>query len=168
MGYIIDDKGLTAAGTSSPLYEQGQVHRDSKGREFFYGKNEGTASTVAGQAVGAFLTTPAVGAVSMLATTVVECGLGSVMPVAGIALSVVAEDEFGWFQTKGVNLVALVTDGGVAEGDGLVVDGGATPTFDFDTAIAGEEHGIVAYALADDTSTSLAVGDARIVNCMGP
>lgn len=159
---------LTKAGVTSPEYEQGQKYEDRLGRKFFYGKNEGTASTVAGQAVGAFLTTPAIGAVSMTAATVVEATLGTATPAAGFALSVVAEDEYGWFQYSGSNIVALVTDGSAAAGDPLVIDGGATPTFDLDQAIAGEEHLVCAVALAADTSTSLAIGDARIVNCMGP
>ena len=159
---------LTKAGVSTPEYTQGQKYEDPVGRKFFYGKNEGTASTVAGQAVGAFLTTPAVGAVSMTAATVVESTLGTATPAAGFALSVLAEDEYGWIQYSGPNLVALVTDDGVAAGDPCVIDGGATPSFDLDTAIAGEEHLVCAIALAADASNALAVGDARIVNCMGP
>ena len=69
---------------------------------------------------------------------------------------------------EGPNLVALVTDGGVAAGDPLVIDGGATPSFVFDTAVAGEEHLVVAIAMAADASTSLAAGSAKIVGCMGP
>ena len=165
MGTMITPADLTAAGSAKRTAEQGQLFEDGKGRCFMYVKNEGTASTAAGTVVGHFSTTLADGAISAVATTVIECGLGSVMPVAGVALSVIAEDEYGWIQVKGRNIGIILSDGGVAAGDALVCDGGATPTFQADTAVAGEEHGVFGFSLVADDASSIPANSA-VINCV--
>ena len=123
--------------------------------------NQGTTSTVAGDVLGAFLTTPVTGHFSRLATTVVECSLSDTMWVVGIALSVLAEDEMGWIQVGGYSS-NITTDQGISAGDGLICDGDATPTFIAETASATEEHMVFGFADADDAT---AVGSGWLTNC---
>jgi len=85
--------------------------------------------------------------------------IGGTAP-AGLCLRAVTEDNYGFVQVAGWNIVPVLTDGGVAAGDCLVchtVDGQA------DTMGAGEEHKMWGVATAaDDSSSYCAVGTVFI------
>lgn len=95
--------------------------------------------------------------------------LGTVAKAVGMWPDVVAFGNYGFLKVVGWGNDAdgdkiLVTDGGVAQGNPLVCDGGATPTFICDTAVAGEEHAVIGTALADDTAGNVVLAT---LNCLG-
>ena len=73
----------------------------------------------------------------------------------------IAAESFGYIQ-KGGFCANITTDGGVAQGDSLVMDGGGTVGKVADTMADGEEECVFGNALAADASTTLS--EARI-NC---
>lgn len=94
--------------------------------------------------------------------------LGTVAKATGIWCYAVAFGNYGFLKVagwtkNGSDAAFLVTDGSVAQGNPLVCDGGATPTFIADTAIAGEEHAVVAHAIADDTADPVVMAT---LNCL--
>lgn len=135
------------------------------GNTFMFVKNAGSGDGVAGELGGIFLTTPAVGEITYVAAEWLDGTLGTVNPALGMCpvASTAGRYQYvlrrGWTTTNGLasGTAFLKTDGGVVKGDYLVPDGGATPDGVVDTAVAGEEHGIVGYALADDTAGSLVI-----------
>lgn len=109
-----------------------------------------------------------IGNMTMKAAEVMDGTLGTVTRAKGIWCYAVQFGNWGFIKvvgwTKDENDDAfLVTDGDVVGGDPLVCDGGAAPTFIADKAIAGEEHGIVAHAVADDDGTPVVLAD---LNCL--
>lgn len=135
------------------------------GGTFMAAKNIGSGAGVAGELVGHFLTTPTVGGFTAVAAEWLDGTLGTVNPALGMlcAASTAGRGCYimrrGYTTTNGQSdgTALLKTDGGVVKGDYLVPDGGATPDGVADTAVAGEEHGIVGYAIDDDTAGSLVI-----------
>lgn len=144
----------------------------SVGQEYTYGgatfmcvKNAGSGAGVAGELVGLFLTTPAVGEITAVAAEWIDGTLGTVNPALGMLTYASTAGRYcyilrkGWTTTNGRadGTAFLKTDGSVVKGDYLVPDGGATPDGVADTAAAGEEHAVFGYAIADDTAGSLVI-----------
>ena len=82
---------------------------------------------------------------------------------AGLTNVIIVDGDFGWIQTYGLNESAMITDGGVSANDDLMAhastDGGLDTANDADGTAdtpAGQRFG---HALADDTSTALAIGE---------
>lgn len=93
------------------------------------------------------------GEVTNTSTSAIDGTLASVNACAGVAMGTVTDNYYGYAQVSG--LASAKTDGGVAAGNSLVVDGGNTPNGQFDTAAAGEEHAVAGYALAADVGTTV-------------
>lgn len=125
--------------------------------EYVYNASTDT-DAVKGQFACTYGATPAKGHVTMKAADVADGTLGTVTKARGVWAAAVSGGNSGFILRRGY-CDYLVTDGGVAKGDPLVCDGGATPTFIADTAAAGEEHAVVAHADADDVAS---VGTAYI------
>ena len=143
---------FTEYGTTQKL-ALGTVMEDEFGSRYQYCYQAGADTAVVGQ-LACHFTTHSRGYISMTAATAVAETLGTVDKPAGMYLAAVPTVNYCWIQISGYTTL-LQTDGGVVQGDFLVNDGGATPTFVCDTAVAGEEHGVIAYALADDVSTTV-------------
>lgn len=92
--------------------------------------------------------------------TVVIAGTTSVP--CGVAMTDADSGDFFRMQTKGLNQVALVTDGGVADGEYIYcAASGAVDSAVVTGVGTGDLYGrVVGVALADDSSTSQAVGTA--------
>jgi len=79
---------------------------------------------------------------------------------AGLAVNAITDGDFGWIQVYGLNLSAITTDGGVTNGEALIphasTDGGADSATASSADAPGDQFG---YALADDTSTTLAASE---------
>lgn len=118
---------------------------------YMYVKNDSADTNGAVGKMACAKAASAYGKVTMKASEVTSGTLGTVTKPFGIFMSALPFTNFGWIQVRG-RTTALVTDGGVVDGDYLVCDGGGTETFIADTAIAGEEHGVIGRALSDDTA----------------
>lgn len=75
----------------------------------------------------------------------------NVVAAAGIAISAIPANSYGWIQVSGP--ASCVGDGAVAFGEAVVQNGDGT----VDTMAAGEEHQVVGFALEDDAVTTLYV-----------
>ena len=138
-----------------PLGDKVQI--GSKSYRYCY--NAGADTLAAGEIVGQH-TNSTYGNVTGTVATFVDgtstCGLG-----LGMAMSAAPTLNYLWVQTGGANDVAITTDGSVAEGDGLVVEGGASPDGTLDTMADGEEEMVIGVAIDADTSGSaMAIGTA--------
>jgi hypothetical protein len=88
--------------------------------------------------------------------TVLICGSGEVP--CGVALEAIASGGYGYMQTRGIGLVALTTGGSVAAGSACIsAASGAVGVDVIDASLV--TPFMVALALADDSSTTLAAGD---------
>ncbi len=124
----------------------------TNGKRYVFCINEGADDTAVGDCCGAFLTTPAYANISATAATTLVCTVNSVTitPVAAIALAVVSEDEYAWFQTGG-HCTAVLTDGSVAIENMVVCADNAT------VASTGDEtmfHGWFGLVTATDSGTT--------------
>ena len=109
-----------------------------------------------------------IGDMTMKAAEVMDGTLGTVTRATGIWCVAVSFGNWGFIKVVGwtkdeSDAAFLVTDGGVVGGDPLVLDGGGTPTFIADKAVAGEEHAVVAHALANDDATPVVLAS---LNCL--
>lgn len=140
------------------------------GSIYMYAKNAGSGAGVAGELCGHFLTTPAVGHATCVAAEWLDGTLGTVNPALGMVCvawtaayhAYILRDGYTTSDGTASGTALLKTDGGVVKGDYLVPEGGATPDGTVDTAVAGEEHGIVGYALDDDTAGSVVIAKLSI------
>lgn len=146
------DNALASQVDSTPRYNLGQMVIDpATGRKFRYIKQIGATTSAVGEVAAAATT---YGTVSRTAATSVINAVSTLAQPAGVFQSVLATNKYGFIQTGGDGRVDLaVTDGGVAAGDPLVIDGGATPVGAVDTMADGEEEGVFGYALAADSGT---------------
>ena len=81
---------------------------------------------------------------------------------AGLARVVIADGDFGWIQIKGLNDVAMVTDGGVSAGEALIPHATTDGGLDSSTADADTPYDTFGQALDDDVGTVLAIGDVLL------
>lgn len=135
-------------------YRLGQVAMDQATGEYFrYVKNGGADTTVATK-LACRKAAATRGILTMTVADVTSGTLGTITKAYGIWMAAVPLNSCGWVLIES-DYADVFTDGGVVDGDYLVVDGGGTETFQADTAVAGEEHGIFGMALADDISTNV-------------
>lgn len=80
---------------------------------------------------------------------------------AGLGLSVIAATEFGWIQVKGLNDVAVVTDGGLVQGENIIAHATTNGGAESGTA-AEQEAAVFGQALQTDTGTVLAAGEIML------
>lgn len=141
-----------------------------RGILFRLGYNAGSGAGVAGELAGHFLTTPSPGHLTCVAAEWLDGTLGTINRAFGMVCYAWTAGNYAYLQVRGYTTTNgrrsgtafLKTDGGVVKGDYLVPDGGATPDGVVDTMVAGEEHGLVAQALDDDTAGNLVVADLML------
>ena len=126
-----------------------------EGGEYVWVHNAGADAIAAGDVVCWFLTTPAAGHVSVTGATALDNGTAGM--VAGVAVGAISAGSYGFLLVRGITTVGITTDGAVAKGDRLVVNGGTTPDGTVDTMADGEEECVFATALDDDSSTTLSL-----------
>ncbi len=153
---ILFDRGITTEVDllANKRYDLGAYLWDpATSTGYRYWHNAGADATIVGDAAAHKGT---YGQVSVTSGDGVINAVSTVAWCAGIAQAVIASGYCGWFQTKGPGQVAAVTDTGIAAGDPLVIDSGATPVGILDTMADGEEEGVLGYALAADSGSSQA------------
>lgn len=149
----------TIAGNGPTL---GTRASDELGNEFMWVKQEGATSSAVGEWANCG-TTGLVGYVSRTAASSLINAVSTVALCAGVFQSIIAQNSYGWIQISGVGVKALATtDGSVAAGDPLVIDGGATAVGASDTMADGEEESCCGFALAADVGTTQAAGTYTI------
>ncbi len=133
-------------------------YRDNGGREFVYLKyNEGDDGI---DAVAGYF---GIGLDSAYPDGEVTCDYSSSTVAAlandgrGWAQAAFTDGKFGWWQTKGRNRKALLTDAGVTQGQRLMKH--ATTDGAVDSWASGQALGV---ALEVDTATALAIGQAYL------
>lgn len=125
------------------------------GQIFRYVYNAGADTLAVGDFV-CFSTNSTYGNISGTVATCMHNGTAGV--AAGVAQSAATTATYLWVQTGGKGRKALVTDGGVAEGDGLVINGGTSPDDTVDTMADGEEECVCGWALDADTGSAQPAG----------
>lgn len=145
---------------TTPRMTVGALYQDNATGDIYrYVKNGGADTTVAtkiacskaGAGSGAGVGR---GVVTMTVADVTSGTLGTVTRGVGLWVAAIATGKYGLILVVS-EYCHVYTDGGVVDGDYLVVDGGGTETFIADTAVAGEEHAVFGHALADDISTDV-------------
>jgi hypothetical protein len=142
-----------------------------EGSTFMCVYNAGSGAGVAGELVGGFLTTPAVGHITAVSTEWLDGTLSTLNIPLGMLCYASTAGRYcyilrrGWTTTNGRadGTAFLKTDGGVVKGDSLVADGGASPDGVADTAADGEEEGVFGQAWADDTAGSLVIAKVNFL-----
>lgn len=145
---------FTEFGTDQ-LHPLGTKADGPAGCSYRYVKHIGADTAAAGKWANMAAT---YGTVTMTAATAIINGVSTVALAAGVYQSAMTTNTYGWVQTSGPGQQALTTDGGVAAGDPLVIDGGATAVGVTDTMADGEEESICGWALAADSSTTQTAG----------
>lgn len=151
------------AATADPLpHPVGFVAEDQYGREFMFVCQMGATSSAVGEWAQAS-TTATRGQVTRTAATSLVNAVSTVALGVGVFQSILAVGQYGWVQISGDGRKALaVTDGSVAAGDPLVIDGGATCVGATDTMADGEEESVCGWALAADSGTTQTAGTYTI------
>ena len=151
MGYADYNLDITEVGTDATVLPQVGTNVVISGQKYCAVYNAGASATAAGDVCCVFKTTPVQGHISTTSATMLDNGTAGLC--AGIAVSVIAAASgYGWIQVAGY-CSNFTTDGGVAAGNALVVDGGTSVGKVFDTMADGEEECVFAFADAADTST---------------
>ena len=144
----------------------GTVVFNQYGDRFMFVKQIGATSSAVGEWAAAATTGVSIatrGFVTRTAATSLVNAVSTVGLAVGVFQSVLATDNWGWVQISGLGVTTLaVTDGNVAAGDPLVVDGGASPIGATDTMADGEEESICGWALAADSGTTQLLGSYTI------
>lgn len=158
------DRSVATSIDSTQRYALGQIAWDlSSGEAFQYVQNGGADTTVVAK-LATWKTAGTRGVATMTDGSSTDGGLGTVYGVCGVWQAAVPTTKYGWL-LKVSDYTDVYTDDGVADGDYLVGDGGATHTFIADTAVAGEEHAVFGIARAADNDTTHLVKAS--VNCLG-
>ena len=142
----------------------GTIGEDELGRRFMWCINEGATTSASGEWANCG-TTGTVGYVSRTAASSLINAVSTVALAAGVFVSAIAQNSYGWIQISGTGWKALATtDGNVAAGDPLVIDGGATAVGATDTMADGEEESCCGFALAADSGTTQTAGTYSILS----
>ncbi len=150
------------AGADSGIGRLGQLYiNPATGEMYKLVQNGGSTTTVATK-LATWLTAGARGIATMTDGSSTDGTLGTVYGVCGVWQAAIPTLCYGLLLVSS-DYTDVFTDGGVVDGDYLVGDGGATPTFIADTAVAGEEHAVFAIARADDVGTNVKAS----VFCLG-
>ena len=159
IGLFTDVYSSTATNLPASM---GRVEENEYGDRFMFVRQLGATSSAVGE-WAAQATTIGRGAVSRTAATSCINGVETIAPAVGVFQSILAVNQYGWVQISGVGVTTIaVTDGGVAQGDFLIIDGGNTPVGACESGGAGEEMCCCGWALADDTGTTLLAGNYTI------
>ena len=138
----------------------GAETEDSAGNEFVfckYNEGDGGDTVVAGYlAVGLDSAYPAYEVTCDLDSSTIPALRG--VPV-GYAQAAFTDGKYGWFQKRGRNLKAILTDGGVTQGQLLMAHASTAGAVDSHDASAIASCGV---ALEDDSSTELGIGKVFI------
>ena len=129
-----------------------------RGSTYMYVLNAGSGAGVAGELGGIFLTTPVAGSITYVAAEWLDGTLGTVNPALGMCCYATPAASYGYVLRDGIT----TTDGTPTGTAFLKTDGGASPDGNCDTAAAGEEHGIVGYAILDDTAANVVIAHLNI------
>lgn len=149
---------------TKPQYRVGQIATDpATGEMYRYVQNGGATTSVVAK-LATWLTAGTRGVATMTDGTSTDGTLGTVYGVCGVWQAAIPTLSFGWLLVVS-DYCDVYTDDGVADGDYLVGDGGATHTFIADTAAAGEEHAVFGIARAADNDTTHLVKAS--INCLG-
>lgn len=77
---------------------------------------------------------------------------------AGVAVTAITDGHYGWIQVYGLGEVAIVTDGGIVQGENMIphatTDGGVDSAAGTETT-----QSVLGSALVADTGTALAAGE---------
>lgn len=138
---------------NSPTADLGCLYQGANGDIFMYVKNAGADTAAVATKLACNKTGGTRGEMTMDAGETTAGGLGTVTKAAGIWQYAVDFGNYGYILVVSP-YCDVYTDDGVADGDFLVCDGGATETFIADTAVAGEEHAVFGCALAADNDTT--------------
>lgn len=150
---------------SAAAHPIGTVIEGANGAKFMYIKQVGATTSAAGE-VAAVASSGTYGEVSRTAATSLVNGVATCAVPAGVFQSALATNKYGWIQVSGSGRTALATtDGAVAAGDALVIDGAGTPVGAVDTMAAGEEHCVFGWATTADSGTTQPAG-SYIINCV--
>lgn len=151
---IVLDRDPSLIIDSSPRYNLGElILRPGTGEIYQYVKNGGADTTVATK-LACNKAAATRGVKTMTQADVTSGTLGTITRACGIWQAAIPLNYYGVLLVVS-DYADVFTDGGVVDGDYLVVNGGATEDFLADTAVAGEEHGVFGVALADDVSTNV-------------
>jgi len=131
----------------------GTLYAAGNGDVYMYVENAGADTNAVQYKLACNKTAGTRGQMTMDAGETTAGGLGTVTKPAGIWQYAVSFGNFGYILVQSP-YCDVYTDDGVADGDALVCDGGATETFIADTAVAGEEHAVFGHALAADNDTT--------------
>ena len=156
--YLIDN-AMASVVDSTPRYNVGQkVFDTATGRWFAYIKQVGATTSAVGE-IAAGASSGTYGEVSRTAASSLVNAVSTVALPRGVFQSILATNKYGFIQTIGDGRVTLaVTDGNVAAGDPLVIDGGATCVGAVDTMADGEEESVFGVAMTADSGTTQPAG----------
>lgn len=165
MGIIFDNSPeLIDDAETKPRYSPGQlIEKPSTGEIFRYVQNGGADTTVIAK-LATWKTAGTRGVATMTDGSSTDGGLGTVYGVCGVWQKAIVTLHWGVILVVS-DYCDVYTDDGVADGDYLVGDGGATHTFIADTAAAGEEHAVFGIARAADSDVTHLVKAS--INCLG-
>ena len=157
--FVFDNALVNQVDSAPGRYRLGQLIIDPQtGRHFRYIKQVGATTSAVGE-VAAAASSGTYGEVSRTAATSVVNAVSTVAVPRGVFQSVLATNKYGFIQSIGDGRVALaVTDGNVAAGDPLVIDGGATCVGAVDTMADGEEESVFGDAMTADSGTTQPAG----------
>lgn len=134
---------------------------DEYGNPHMYCKQVGATTSAVGEWANVS-TTGTIGTVSRTAATSLINAVSTVALAAGVFRGAAATDTFCWVQIGGVGQEALTTDTGIAAGDPLVIDGGATAVGATDTMADGEEESCCGFAFTADSGAVQPAGSYSI------
>jgi hypothetical protein len=152
MASRIKRDATTTVYTTNPGIDVGQIFETDFGDRVMFVKNTGADTDGVVAKLAFYEAAGARGEICMDDAEVTNGTLGTVTRPAGVFLGAIPFGGFGWIQVSG--RCNVYTDDGVADGDYLVADGGATVTGIADTAVAGEEHAVFGCAQAADNDTT--------------
>ena len=166
LGAKMSDFGDVFTSSTNLPHPVGTIVENQYGDRFMFCKQIGATSSAVGEWAAAATTGVSIatrGYVSRTAATSVVNAVSTVALAVGVFQSIAAVGTWCWVQISGLGVKTLaVTDGGVAAGDPLVIDGGATPVGATDTMADGEEESICGWALDADSGTTQLLGSYTI------
>lgn len=144
----------------------GTIVENQYGDRFMLCKQIGATTSAVGEWAAAATTGISAatrGYVSRTAATSLVNAVSTVALAVGVFQGVAAVGAFCWVQISGLGVSILaVTDGAIAAGDPLVIDGGATCVGATDTLADGEEESLAGWALDADSGTTQVAGSYTI------
>lgn len=131
------------------------------GQVYRYVYNAGADTLAAGEMVGPSIAGAAYGKITGTAADWMD-GTSSTAVAQGMALAAVPTANYCWIQSGGPNQAAITSDGNVTAGDALGIAGTTSPDGTVLPIGDGTEENVCGLALADDSTTTLAVGSVSL------